>query len=269
VENFENYEVEEENRKWTHISVADPFIVDSLEVFIDDMNASNNVDEGAQFAIALVDPNNPDVASDETCEGYFRRLNVDEYILVKELGYIRLSTRLRDNQVLAVAYKQRGYVDWVGTFNENPNDTSVVKLIRPQTHRPGQTTWDLEWKNVYSLGTITVPVENLTVRIFLDNADAQDDDSQSGVKYISIMGLDKFNNQNQITAGADGLFDSFDSAIFNFFLGELIFPALRPFDTMLTFEVEETLDHKVPEIFDSTNPSDREHASTYYIKISH
>jgi cell surface protein SprA len=278
MENYENYEMNDQNYKWVHLSVPEEFIIDSLIVFIDDVNASNNAEEGARLTYAYVNPSRPDSAADEFYEGYFRLLDIDEYFVNGRLGYIRMNTQLRDGWVLAVTYKQRQNRDiprqqggWIGNYYSDPTDTtvSILKLVRPHTPRPGQTTWELEWKNVYALGSTNIPEDGLDVKVFLDGTEGDDVDSQGEVKYISIMGLDKFNNQSPGVVGADGLLDSWDAAFLNLSRGELIFPTLRPFDTDFAFEVDETLDIRVPEIYDEANQAEREQASKYYLRVSY
>jgi hypothetical protein len=279
MENYENYELIDPSKKWIHVSVPADSTIDSLLVFVDDVNTTNNPEEGARKAYAYVNPSRPDSATDESYEGYFRLLNIDEYFVNEQLGYIRLNTQLRDGWVLAVAYKKRANRNvsrlnggWVGSYNNDPTDTtaaniSKLKLLRPHTPRPGQITWDLEWKNVYYLGATNISDEGFDIRILLDKSGEEDDDSQSGVKYVTIMGLDRRNNQNQSTVGPDGFFDFFDVGIVSLTMGELIFPTLRPFDTNMTFEVDTTLSIKVPDIYDKANDQDRRQAHKYNIAV--
>ena len=271
VDNFEWYTTD-----WVH-KFNQEYVIDSLEVFIDDGNANNNAEEGARISYAYVDPTSPPVYGDSTNNenytGYFRLLDIDDYYVNKQMGYIVLNTPVRDDWVLAVTYKLEKFRDlpgnWVGHYVRDPAspDTSRLKLIRPRNPTPGpeQDTWDLEWRNVYYLGSSQIPEEGLDVKIYMDTSGEEDDDSQGGVKYVTIMGLDKFNNQNHSSVGSDKLFDFFDGTVANLVRGELIFPSLRPFDTGFDFGAG-TLNDRIPEIYDQTDAI-RKQATKYYIAV--
>lgn len=272
VANYERY-----SEDWVHLSVEEGLVIDSLEVFIDDGNVTNNAEDGTRPARAVVDPLWPDSTygdrgQDENYIGDFRLLDLDEYYVDRQLGYIVLNTPMRDDWVLAVTYKPHKFEAipgaWVGHYVSDPAlpDTSLLKLIRPRNPRPGQETWELEWKNVYDLRVRDIPEEGLDVKIYFDESGEEDDDSQEGTKYITIMGLDKFDNQNNSILGPDKLVDSFDPAIINLARGELIFPALRPFDTDFDFGAG-TLKERVPKIYDEPNKTTRQQATRYYIAV--
>ena len=271
-----NYEWYDE--LWNHQYDVD-LSVDSIKVFIDDGNDTNNADECARIAKAVVNPeaSSPeygDQYQNENHTGFFRLLRSAEYILNKEMGYIKLAEPMIDEWVLAVTYKPLIYRDipgaWIGHYVTDPAspDTSLLKVIRPFKPRPFtfQETWDLEWRNVYSLGTHIIPENGIDVKVYLDKSGAEDEEDQEGVKFVTIMGLDKFDNQSPHEPVPDGLFDSFDAALLDLVNCELIFPTLRPFDTGFTFG-SDSLEIRAPGIYDEANEQLCMQAHKYNIEV--
>ena len=275
VSNYELYD----RTNWIHIADAN-YKVDSLEVLIDDGIGNNNIEDGFIPAHAVVipprdtahvDPTFGDAGGDENYfNGQFRRLNPDEYEVNREMGYIILDRQVSGGQVLAVTYKQGG--SWIADRIPGAADTTsapiYLKLLRPKAPLPNNDTWDLEWKNVYSLGSTNIPREGFDVKIYRDISGEEDDDTQAGVKYATIMGLDRFDNQNQSRTTPDGLSDTWRGEVFNLARGELIFPTLKPFSTDFYFyDEKDTLNLKVPEIYDEANEARRKQAHKYNIVI--
>ncbi|UCE18235.1 MAG: cell surface protein SprA [Gemmatimonadota bacterium] len=259
---YENY-----TQDWKHIAANER--IDSLEVFIDD-NINNDLEGRGKLADAVVNPQSDDtttfddIGDDENHHGYFDLLDPDEYFVQKDLGYIRLNSTITGEKTLAVRYKLVNSTTWVGTAPSDTSSDLLLKLIRPGSPRPSHDTWDLSWKNVYSLGRISE--DGLDIKIYFDTAGEEDDDSQGGDKYVTIMGLDKYNNANPGTQLPDNLFDAFDRSLVNYELGELHFPQQRPFapDTAL-FGIP--LNTPVPEIYDESNTTLRQQATKYYIAV--
>ncbi|NIS23779.1 cell surface protein SprA [candidate division KSB1 bacterium] len=158
-------------------------------------------------------------------EGFFIRLEKDEYYLEPNLGFIRMNNRVSDNEILAVTYTTAGG-DTVGREFEN---VGIFKLIKPQNPLPTDATWDLEWKHVYSLGGRNIDPEGFDVKIYSRTSGEPDQEvnSATGEKWVTIFGLDT-KDQDGNTQNPDGLIDTDGTAV-DFINGELHFPDLQPF----------------------------------------
>ncbi|HEY9049012.1 MAG TPA: cell surface protein SprA, partial [Ohtaekwangia sp.] len=211
-----------------------------------------------------------------TLEGYFdgngnsgtdyekitgaRKLAATEYTFHTQLGYLTLSTKLQNDEALAVAYEYtyNGKSYKVGELSEdysNLKDDEVIflKLLRPRKiairDDNGNTipTWDLMMKNIYSLGATQLSQSGFQLRvIYRDDASGIDNPQlQAGTtvrtrQLIEIFGLDKLNTLND--RQRDGNFDFVEGITINSASGLIIFPFLKPFSEALrdAFEGEPT-----------------------------
>ena len=103
----------------------------------------------------------------------------------KQLGYISLSQRLNNDEVLAVAYQYtyEGNVYQVGEFandgisattnayiagqNKITNNCLVLKMLKSNRLVVGDPIWNLMMKNVYSLNTAQINPEKLPPKYLL------------------------------------------------------------------------------------------------------
>ncbi|MFT5256688.1 MAG: cell surface protein SprA [Arenicella sp.] len=192
-----------------------------------------------------------------------RKLNVNEYRLNDQLGFISLNRRLNDGEVLAVAYEYTvaGNVNGssknsfkVGEFSNEgiqaPNNLAV-KLLRSeilQTKRPNLTTgedesfptWRLMMKNVYALGAFPLTQEGFRFEIqyrddqtgipsnVLQNAQTT---GISNLPLLQIFKLDQL-DQSQFRT-PDGFFDYLEGITVNSENGFVFFPEPEPFGNNL------------------------------------
>lgn len=127
-----------------------------------------------------------------------RRLNMNEYKLHSELGYISLNQRLENDEILAVSfqYTANGKVYQVGEFSSDgisgggpfpgdpggggigggtggdPNqppvgstENLVVKMLKSSTTSVSQPIWDLMMKNIYPIGAYQLEPEDFKMNI--------------------------------------------------------------------------------------------------------
>ncbi len=188
---------------------------------------------------AVVDPNN--IAAADTAEGgnaghvnrYFLRVDKSEYIIDLNTGFIILKQPAQ-NEVLAVAYKTVAG-DSVGTTfppGVIPDSTSnlVLKLIRTDNPNENDPTWDLEWKNVYSLGNRGIDKEGFELNIVNNRENPKNPiytGDTNGLSFLEIFGLDRYDEGgNQV---ADLKFDVDNGWLLDPVKGHLRFPGKRPF----------------------------------------
>ena len=200
-----------------------------------------------------------------------RKLDLNEYRLNAQLGFISLNRRLNDGEVLAVAYEYTvaGKVNGssknsfkVGEFSNDgiqAPDNLAVKLLRSeilQTKRPDGNggeesfpTWRLMMKNVYALGAFPLTQDGFRFEIqyrddetgipsnVLQNAQT---DGLSNLPLLQVFKLDQL-DQSQFRS-PDGFFDYVEGVTVNSENGFIFFPEPEPFGN----DLEDAL----------TNPSD-------------
>lgn len=174
-----------------------------------------------------------------------RLLQPSEYTYNSRLGYISLNSKLRSNDVLAVAFEYtiNGQAHRVGELTGssgvNGDSALFVKLIHGTNFSPKFYTWDLMMKNIYSLGGYSISAEKFRLDVLY-----QDDRIGGNINYIpsgcadvkgipllSLLNLDDLNQQ--LNPQPDGLFDFVSGITVNPQAGRIIFPVREPFGSYL------------------------------------
>ncbi len=179
-----------------------------------------------------------------------------------DLGYISLTSRIQNNEGLAVAfeYTYNGQNFKVGELSEDyasftDEEVLHLKLLKPLSLQPKITpfgssvpvtvpTWDLMMKNIYAINSGNLQREGFQMRvIYRDDYSGQDNPNfQEGgnliknIPIVSHLGLDNFNRNGD--RAPDGNFDFLPDATINLQRGYIIFPSPEPFGSDLrnTFE---------------------------------
>lgn len=209
------------------------YVVSDLEVY----RSTNQETAGNVYGKAYVDPNDPNSAdSTYTDQRVFERLELNrDYQADLNLGYIRLATQIQDNEILAVSYRivdsDGNTVVSYGSWDRALDDTTDVslKLIKPRSMTPSHPCWDLEFKNVYSLGSTDINEEGFELSIvYIHGKNGEiDRDPEDGVSFLQKFGLDLKDQSGNLNP--DDIVDLDNKAIVNLTLGELWLPFLRPF----------------------------------------
>jgi cell surface protein SprA len=217
---------------------------------------------------------------DEKYQGNFIRLepNIDYYIY-KELGYIAMNNPLSEEEVLAVAFKTTGGeavgdVNYVADPDPSKRTNINLRLIKPKSPLPSFSTWNLEWKNVYYLGSRNIPREGFELKIFFKPPSG---DPQEALtignrtrSYLEIFGLDVRDNTG--APNPDNVID-LDDVILNLARGELIFPDLKPFDPRGVFingQPEDPLlpdDKRTKRMYDTRIRAEIDADSKFYVEV--
>ncbi|MFB0515291.1 MAG: cell surface protein SprA [Candidatus Neomarinimicrobiota bacterium] len=188
---------------------------------------------------AYVDPTNPETRIDSTysTQGNFKRLLLDvDYTFNFQLGWIRLGSPASDYEMIAVAYALGDTSGMayqvVGDISYDADDTVKtdlsLKLIKARGQTASHPTWPLEFKNVYSLGGVSISSEGFEVKIINRRGNTEGDDRfTNGESYLAIFGLDRENENREPIP--DELIDVDNINLVNLVRGELHFPALLPF----------------------------------------
>ncbi|MDZ7262295.1 MAG: cell surface protein SprA, partial [candidate division KSB1 bacterium] len=211
-------------------------VISQLEVY--KSAAGYESKQGSIRGWAVLDPANPDTsatgeASQEKYVGYFLRLDKNEYFLEPDLGYIRMDSPVPEGEVLAVAYKDTSSPEPVGDLYFDPltKSTIVLKIIKPRSPLPGDKTWNLAWRHVYSLGSRNIPPEGFELKIFYDTPSGDDQETITidgkPKSFLAVFGLDRKDlNGNP---NPDNIVDN-NPNIIRLSDGELEFLHPRPFD---------------------------------------
>ncbi|MBX3254969.1 MAG: cell surface protein SprA [Chitinophagaceae bacterium] len=185
---------------------------------------------------------------------FARKLDSSQYLYNRQLGYLSLRAPLQPNEVLAVAYQYtyNGRVYQVGEFSQDvPVDSTsgvqkvlFLKLLKATSARTQLPIWDLMMKNIYTLKS-----DNGDYLSSLDRTDFQlnvlydepgggqkrylPEGDQAGVPLLTLLNLDRLNNQND--PQPDGVFDFLEGYTVMANQAQIIFPVLEPFGRDLQF----------------------------------
>jgi len=236
--------------------------IKDITVYLDDRNAYNN-DEGGGAVRAWAFEYQ---GQGGYYDGMFNELEEElDYTVDRRLGYILLKTPLQEEHVLAVRYTTK--TDSVWWDEAIPPDTTFqLKLIKPHNATPEDTTWVLEWKNVYDLGTRNIQnTQDFHIEIYKEIPSQPSLTTQEdGTPLLQIFGLDVVDQY--------GVANPDDEADLGRYLvdlsrGELIFPDHRPFDPVDPINDDLELEDKISAIYDSDDQRAKIDSSRYYIKV--
>ncbi len=186
-------------KKRTFFAVDSPSLkftdtaVGEIRLFVDDRNGANDIETGALPAVAYyVEENGSiDTVADTIKQfGMFDELiALEDYLFNNASGMIEFLFPISDNDVLAVEYTRLdGY-----SVGGVASDTLRLKMIKREGRvngSPWEPTRIYEMKHVYDLGADDIPEESFFLNIRKQTASGEDPDSENGVPYVQILGLD-------------------------------------------------------------------------------
>ena len=182
-----------------------------------------------------------------------RKLSDSEFTFNSQLGYISLSTALRNDEIVAVAfeYTYNGQAYQVGELTEDyqsydDDDVIFLKMLSPSTIRTDLPMWDLMMKNIYSLSTTQLSKENFQLRVIyrddqtgIDNPSLHEgSENIVNVPLVQVLGVDQLNSVSELQP--DGVFDYVDGITVNSETGRVIFTTLEPFGSNMETYFDET-----------------------------
>ncbi|MDH7445369.1 cell surface protein SprA [Aquimarina sp. 2201CG14-23] len=193
-----------------------------------------------------------------------RQLNVNEYTLNTQLGYISLNQRLNNDEVLAVAFQYTvgGQVYQVGEFANDGVDATigdnsgsgveigssqslVVKMLKSPITSVDLPMWDLMMKNIYNTGAFRLDSNDFRLNIVYSNPSPVNyivaaegsatplPDDVNETRLLSVFNMDRLNPNNDPVQGADGSGDGFFDYVPGLTIdpenGRIIFTTVEPF----------------------------------------
>lgn len=258
-------------------AIADQIDPNSVEVYINDFNEVNDIEDRAVPGIAYAFWNNDGTpnelgsrsVTDGLQEGSYHQVDRNQY-LVDARGYLIMTgLRVSTGSAMAVAYRTqdgRRFGD-VGFIQGAGNSRIRLKLIKARNQRSESATWSLMWRNVYSLGGRRIEPSGFDLRIFKEVAGREPVDSENGKPYIQILGLDTHTNNSSASSPPDNIVDTDNGSNIpglNLVLGHLVFPFLEPFGRgSQSADIEEG----VPQLYTESNAQTRAENSKYIIQI--
>jgi len=190
-----------------------------------------------------------------------------DYEFNTQLGYISLSQRLNNDEVLAVAfqYTVNGQVFQVGEFANGSvdattsvetdngtqvnNNALVLKLLKSNVTNVNDPIWDLMMKNIYSTGAFQLSQDDFKLNIFYSDPTPRnyitpvDDSPGSGWPdtprpledriLLNVFNFDRLNVYNDVQANGDGFFDFQEGITIDSQSGRIIFTKVEPFGEYL------------------------------------
>jgi len=189
-----------------------------------------------------------------------RKLEMNEYTLNSQLGYISLNRKLSDGEVLAVAFEYTvvGSSETSFKVGELSNDGIVapsnlaVKLLRSEIVTTKRTvagneeqfpTWKLMMKNIYPLGVFPLSQDGFRFEILYRDdktgipSNTLQNASTPGIAnktLLNVLNLDKLDQSAYAVPDGDGFFDYVENVTVNSNRGFIIFPVTEPFGADLS-----------------------------------
>ena len=183
---------------------------------------------------------------------FARKLQPSDYYYNPQIGFISLNQQLQPDEVLGIAfqYTYNGKVYQVGEFSTDvpPDSTGntqpvlFLKLLKATSQRTNLPIWDLMMKNVYSVGFGQLERQDFKLDILYEEPSLGEKrylppndvlDPYKGQPLISLLNLDRLNNQND--PQPDGVFDYVEGFTVISSQSRIIFPVLEPFGRDLEY----------------------------------
>jgi cell surface protein SprA len=141
---------------------------------------------------------------------FARKLDTTQYYFNRQLGFISLNISLQPDEVLGVAYQYavNGKIYQVGEFAQDiPVDSTsgvqkvlFLKLLKATSQRTSLPIWDLMMKNIYPVGSGQLQRQDFQFNVLYQEPGGGEkrylpEGDQAGVPLITLMNLDRLNNQ--------------------------------------------------------------------------
>ncbi len=241
--------------------------------------SSNTAEDPAPFGIAYVDPDDTLTSFPEgSFHRRFQEIDPNDYFVQRNQYWIQFFQALEKTDILGAYYVVRrsdASFDTLGFLKDSCTSEADeicmrLKLIKPETPKPTDYTWEYEWKNVYYLGARNIERDGFHLDIYRGPANAEDLDVdpnyQDSTLYLRIFGLDQLDLNADINP--DGVVDYRQ---IDFGLGYLIFPNRHPFapdlNVSFTGNPADSLKVTVDTIYTTDILKDKREQSQYYIYV--
>ncbi len=192
-----------------------------------------------------------------------RKLTSTEYTLNKQLGYISLTQKLANDEVLAVAYQYTSgdQVYQVGEFADDGVDATVVtdsqtittqslvlKMLKSSLVNIKNPVWNLMMKNIYQIpNAYQITQDDFKFNILYTNPsqlnyitpvtsfppNPSDENKVAETPLLKVFNMDRLNSTNDPQDGGDGFFDYVSGITVDASNGRIIFTTKEPFGELI------------------------------------
>lgn len=262
-------------RTYYWLGLAQGDTIQDIQVYVDNGQYTGDQRTNKRPGIAYYYPwgsTEPAIEDSENTEqGRFEFIDPTqgEYFVDKPNGWIMFEHRLEENYIFGVWYTTtKG--DTIGRASSVPEDTLILKLIKPERPNPDDPTWVYEWKNIYSLGATDISPDGLEVQIYRDLPSGVDLSAQDTIPYLELFGLDQMDQDGNPIP--DDRID-ISNRILDLGKGHLLFPDPYPFwwgwRDSLYQPIKATFRDSLPEIYTTTHNRLKDINSQYYIQVKY
>jgi len=193
-----------------------------------------------------------------------RKLSPSEFTYHPQLGYVSLTQRLANDEVLAVAYQYTigDQVYQVGEFGTDgveatqvsgglPNTQSLVlKMLKSSLNSIQEPVWDLMMKNIYQIpSAFQLSQEDFRLNIMYTDPSPLNyikpyQDASGNIPLplpagvaetplLKVLNMDRLNYTNDPQEGGDGFFDFIPGLTVDTQNGRIVFTSVEPFGRLL------------------------------------
>lgn len=188
------------------------------------------------------------IPTNEILDGVYSKLIPDkDYTVDLVRGIIHVSTTL-ENSALAVSYQyinnSTGELITIGdpsslfSADNSSSKRLVLKLIRPKNPGPSSKyMWELMLKNIYKLDVSDITKEGLALDIQYEKENQLlQNPGEFSNNLLKVMKFDQLDANAAIQS--DNQFDFLPGITVDASRGEIMFPKLKPFDTLIREDLE-------------------------------
>lgn len=198
-----------------------------------------------------------------------------DYLINQCTGSIKFLIPLKENDLVAIAYKIENYNssieddlvygEFFSDLINNSDSVAVLKLVKPRNlNSQMASAWKLKMKNHYQIEPFIGQVSDLELDIFLKKADGTETNSIGNMRLLELFGFDKLNEGFETKP--DGKFDYRINLTFIPQTQEIIFPVIEPFGRNIPNNLSE---YKYQAIYDTLKNFLTLPVNSFFIKGSY
>jgi cell surface protein SprA len=186
------------------------------------------------------------------------------------LGVISFNTNVGDQLIVGIAYRRADGIQYGELIRNLGNDSTnrqplVLKMVKPKNIISNGPSYGIAWnqllKNIYPIPGIgrNLKKEGFALDVFRRVPGQEDVNNVLNEPLLRVFGLDRYTVDGAPAPTGDGTFDFRPGRSINLNRAEIIFPALRPFDTWLAkyyatkgIVVADSSEYRFADIYDTT-----------------
>jgi cell surface protein SprA len=204
--------------------------------------------------------------------GPFIKLDRTQYELDGDgyLGVVSFNTNVGDQQIVGIAYRRADGTQYGDLVRNVGIDTTaqkplILKMVKPKNLLANGPSYIVAWnqllKNVYPIPGIgrNLKKEGFQLDVFRRVPGQEDVNNVLNEPLLRVFGLDRFTSDGAPKPDGDGVFDFRPGRSISVNRAEILFPALRPFDSWIKKYYQEkgtsladTSEYLYSDVYDTT-----------------